>query len=333
MSGQIDHDERFILREQLYRECCAMTEYSLAHGLSVPVKVVKAIEQVYDSLPSLIMENETGKTTPVIEPDIEPLINAHQILSNIVKPALPGTIHLLDIEKRSKSWWSMLGPVPIIRQMTVAALISMFLFIAMPLSSHVCGIQSGEMTQQYGLDLLLNFIFYLSAAGLGASFAALYKGMSYITKGTFDPTHQASYWIRFLLGLISGLVLSVMISKDFIAYIVNPDEQKIFFEKELIRPIVAMLGGFSADLLYTILIRFVETVESLFKGSTKNLVEMKQQEANSRLEASKTQSQIDLATKLVKLQQDIGNSPNNDDIQKKIAQLVDDVIPNGSKII
>jgi hypothetical protein len=29
-------------------------------------------------------------------------------------------------------------------------------------------------------------------------------------RGTFDPSYLASYWIRFCLGLISGLALSVM---------------------------------------------------------------------------------------------------------------------------
>lgn len=333
MSSQKDHDARFILREQLYQECCAMTEYSLANGLSVPVKVVKAIEQVYDSLPSSIMENEADKATPVIESDIEPLINAHQILSNIVKPALPQTILLLDIEEKSNSWWNILGPVTIIRQLMVASFVSLFLFIRMALYPEV-GQGAGDILDSNGLPLLKNLIFYISAAGLGSSFAALYKANSYITKRTFDPTHQTSYWIRFFLGLISGLVLAVMISPDCDTSQASKVGQNsdLLFDPKLFRVIVAMLGGFSADLLYTILTRFVETVESLFKGSTKNLVEMKQQEAETLLEASQLQSQIDLVTKLVKLQQDIGTSPNNDDIQGKIAQLVDDVMPNGNKM-
>lgn len=325
------YNVRFILREQLYQECLAMGEYSLANGLFVPIEALKAVEQVHDSLSSSIKENEKNESTVLVQPDIEPLINAHQILSNTVKPAQPRTILLLYIEKKSNSWWNFLGPVPLVRQMMVVAFICLCLFIGMPLYEEVAAAHSGDLSTGHGVGLLKNLIFYISAAGLGASFSALYKVNSYITNLTYDPTHQASYWIRFLLGLISGLILAVMISEG-VTNTITPDNAGVF-DASLFRPMIAILGGFSADLFYTILVRFVETVESLFKGSTKNFVEMKQQEAESRLEASKTKSQIDLATQLLKLQKDINNSPNIDDVQQRIDQLLDDCMPNGRKIL
>lgn len=100
-----------------------------------------------------------------------------------------------------------------------------------------------------------------------------------------------------------------------------------FLDPAFLRPLLAMLGGFSADLLYTILNRLVETVASLFQGSAKDMLDMKRQEADAQLAASKVQSQIDLAAKLVKLQQEVGSGTNPAEVQAKIDKLLSDVMP------
>ena len=87
-------------------------------------------------------------------------------------------------------------------------------------------------------------------------------------------------YLPFFLGLIAGLMLSVLISKDAFkggAGVVT------LFEPGIIHPLLAMLGGFSADLLHTILNRLVEAVESLFRGGSKNVVAYQLQEEKSRL--------------------------------------------------
>lgn len=63
------------------------------------------------------------------------------------------------------------------------------------------------------LDSPASIKYYLAAAGLGVSFAALYKANTFIANGTFDPTYHASYWIRFFLGLIAGLILAIMVPR------------------------------------------------------------------------------------------------------------------------
>lgn len=318
------------LREQLFQECRAMAEYSFANGYQVPVDVVKTIDEcthffeVSNSNPE-----ETSAEKPEPTFDLEPLTKAHQILSELVKPALPRTILLLDKERHSKNVWNFLGPVPIIRQMIVASLISLLSFIGLAMTPDVT-VGAGDILSTDGFPLLENLLFFIAAAGLGASFAALYKVNSYLKRGTFDSIYNTSYWIRFGLGLIAGLVLSVMISD----HVLNAPSAAAttatiegFLDPKLLRPMLAILGGFSADLLYTILSRLVETVESLFKGSTQNLIEMKQQEAETNLATQKAQSKITIAAQLVKLQQSIGAEANPAEIQAKIDQLLNDVIP------
>ncbi|HEX5337291.1 MAG TPA: hypothetical protein VFW53_02530 [Gallionella sp.] len=321
----------FNIREQLFQECRVMAEYSLANGLPLPLDVAKAIDEAAAA----------AADASVARPDLADLVSAHQTLSELIKPALPRTILLLDQEQKTKRLRNVLGPVPIIRQMMVASMISVAFFILLALSPAVnTKAATGDILTSHGFPLLVNLLFYIAAAGLGASFAALYKANSYITQGTFDPTYHSSYWIRFCLGLIAGLVLSVMVSDNVIHGAGGGAGGAIaasgvgatgtggqFLDPSFLRPMLAMLGGFSADLLYTILNRLVETVSSLFQGSTKNLLDMKQQEAEAQLAASKVQSQIDLAAKLVKLQQEVGSGADSAAIQAKLDKLVSDVMP------
>lgn len=341
MHKNCDPYARLGIVEQLYQESRAMAEHALSNGYQVPVETLKTIDRFGSQHPARHAKEASDE--PGV--DIEPLIVAHQTLSAIVKPALPRTLLLLDREQDCNSRWLILGPVPIIRQMMVASLISLILFIALSLSPDVAA-DAGNMLRSSGMVLLQNLLFFLAAAGLGAGFAALYKANSFIMQGTFDPAYHASYWIRFCLGLISGLVLSVMASDHVLSTqgvaagaldaasavaATSTMESNGFMDPAFIRPMLAMLGGFSAELLYTILNRLVETVGSLFQGSTKNLLDMKQQEAESRLATSKAQSQIELAARLVKLQQDVGNAANPAEIQAKLDQLLKDVIPDGGK--
>ncbi|MDP2223842.1 hypothetical protein, partial [Nitrosomonas sp.] len=252
------------LRYQLYREARAMAEYALANGKTVPEPVVRTIDE-------FTIQDNTGLSNQInvrADLDIGGLLAAHNALTKIVEPAKPNTILLLDIEQGVTSFMKFLGPVSLIRQMMIAAIFSLVLFIGLSLTEEVSH-DSGNIMSQDGVELLLNLMFYLAAAGLGASFAALYKANTFIANGTFDPTYHASYWIRFFLGLIAGLILAVMVSE---AYFSKHLSEAAFLEKGIVRPLLAMLGGFSADLTHTVLSRLVETIRSLFTGSPKDKI-------------------------------------------------------------
>lgn len=340
MSSDTDCSILLKLRKQLCEESRAMAKYALSNGLTVPADTLQALD-------AFALHGCADNAEPPAAIDLAPLIAAHQALCNIVKPALPGTLRLLGQEQESKSPWLIFGPLPIIRYMMIAGLLSLVLFISLALSHNVAE-GAGNILKSNGLELLENLLFFLAAAGLGASFAALYKASSYIAQGNFDTTYNSSYWIRFCLGLISGLVLSVMVSDNVLTMpaVASGGAGALgaasgtasaptlagssgnFFDPAFIRPLLAMLGGFSADLLYTILNRLVETLGSLFQGSTKNLIDIKQQEADARLATLKAQNQIDLAMKLVALQREVGTAANPADIQAKIDKLLNDVMPN-----
>jgi hypothetical protein len=307
------------LRQQLYLECRAMAEYCLANGRSVSPESIQIIEN---------FESEFKRSDSDSKPDNNPthlktsivseLVHVHQKLAQTIAPAVPKTVLLLDIEQESNTLFKFLGPVALVRQMMVAAIISILLFLGTVISQYV-NTEGGNIFNSDGMPLFVNLVFFLSAAGLGGAFSALYKANRYITDGTFDPNYHASYWIRFFLGLIAGLILAVVISDNAI--------QSDFLEAGVIRPLLAVLGGFSADLVYTFLYRMVESIKSLFQGSMEAVARVNKEEMRAQLDNAKVLNQLKLAGNLVKIQQEISLDAKPEEIKQKLENLLTGLVP------
>lgn len=237
------------LARQLRLEAAAMARYALANGRAVPAPIILVLDSGPDELPS-------GDGLPA-------LVQAHADLCNIVIPATPAAILLLERERQAPALLRALGPVSIIRELMAVTLLCMLLFIAIATSPLIAP-EAGNILETSGLPLLLNLLFFLCAAGLGAGFAGLYTAHRFVAQGRFDPTYAVAYRIRLCLGLVAGLVLAVLVHEDAIADAPGGGE---LIEAGFVRPVLAMLGGFSADLLYTILSRLVVAVETLFQGA------------------------------------------------------------------
>lgn len=302
---------------QLYRESRAMAEYALTNGLQIPASAISTLEQV--TAQDLAQQNRgSASNTPLIEA----LVGIHATLSQLISPAKPRTIVLLDEENKADGPLRFLGPVSLIRQLMIASLICLALFIGLVLSPWV-NATAGNILKDQGMPLFVNLMLYLAAAGLGASFSALYKANYYITQGNFDPTYHASYWIRFFLGLISGLLLSVLISdKVFEA----ANMQHTLLEPGIIRPLLAILGGFSADVAYTVLNRLVETFESLFRGSTKEQINNQVKEEKQKLVSTQNQQQMKLVKDLSNLQQQLTKDGKAEQVAA-VNSLLNEVAP------
>jgi len=363
------------IRSHIYDECKAMAEYALRKGKSVPTSTIETIElfeKKEETIPKKEIpskkksddsgdndgeeaENNVGKDLK-----IDKLVNAHENLSEIVKPATPQAILLLHTERKKTGRLRILGPIPIIRHMILVAIFSLVSFIGLLAFSNAInkeekdakiemtdidkkqkdknidttdtgkenkvaknGLtdtdkkQSDTNNKMSGISVFIcggkysifDLLFLLSASGLGASFAALYKANNYITTLTFNQDYQSTYWIQFLLGLISGLILAVVISEKTI-------EGIEFLTKDIVRPLLAILGGFSADLVYTFLNRMVETLKSLFEGSPKEIVKAKLQK-----------NQIKSAASIAEIQQEIGPNTKPEEIKAKLKKLFKDLMP------
>jgi len=97
----------------------------------------------------------------------------------------------------------------------------------------------------------------LFASGLGAGFYTLSTSIKYLVKRTFEPSYNPTYLIRFLLGITAGTILALILKKE------NITIQGLEFSAE----ILAVVGGFSADAVSTILERVAELIVAVFKGA------------------------------------------------------------------
>lgn len=229
-----------------------MLRHAFSTGIAVPLPLMESVERsgVCRTLPPQDGNDNVS---------LSKLADLHGQLAKLVAPAMPGTLHLLRTDLAHAGFLhSMLGPLANIRRLMIAALVCMAVFMLVSLSPTIDHeAMAKDIYSMDGFALLTVLCFLLSAAGLGSTFHALFTAQSYVSNATYDPRYDASYWIRIGLGLVAGLLLAVLIPIG-----TGPSAPT------MAKPVMALLGGFSAGLVYRILQRLVETVESLFQGSS-----------------------------------------------------------------
>lgn len=317
MTKNNNHYVNFDLREQIYLECKSMAGYALAKGKSVPVKAIQCIES-FEDRNGISAEGCAPKIQRDL--DITALVETHDLLAKLIDPAAPQTILLLDTEQATGSIYRILGPVSLVRELMLATIISLIFFVGLMSSPLIDADKLAEdVLKANGIEQLARLIFYIAAAGLGASFAALHKANGYISNGTFDPTHQSSYWIRFSLGIIAGLLLSILVSESSI-------QGGELLSKGIIRPLLAILGGFSADLLYAFLNRMVETFKSLFENSTRSMLEAKAIEAKAKQANMEVEARNKLAQSLMDVQSAIATDMTPEQVKQQLNTVLQDLM-------
>jgi hypothetical protein len=268
------------VQEQVLKASEAMVHYSLASGLRVPEKVVQAVARA---------RLNADDPASMGDPDPDPaLLRAHAELVRLVAPATPRTILLISEGRRTRL--SMLGPVRLVQHMLIAVLILLALFIALSMTSYVKR-GGGDYENSSGLPLLANELFFLAAGGLGAAFSALFTAYRYISDGTYDPKYESSYWLRFILGLMAGLLLALLVP-------VSSGEGST----PLSRPVLALLGGFSAAVLYRILERLVAGVESIVQADSRQLRVAEREASVARATTDAARDRLALVAELRRVQ-------------------------------
>jgi hypothetical protein len=303
------------ISDQLFKEAEAMATYALSSGLRVPGSTLETVACAEDALKELSAVGSDGAVGNGARPSkadvVKRLTLAHEQLARIVAPATPRTLLLLSRE-RDVARLAFLGPVRLVRQMMIVAVVLLGAFILTALSPDVNG-TSGDIFSSSGLKLLVNEMFLLSAAGIGAAFTALFRANRYIANGTYDPKYESSYWVRFILGLIAGIVLPVLIP--------------IKGTDSLSRPLLALVGGFSASVVYRILSRLVETVESLFQGDQQKILATREMAVQLRTSEQRVQDQLRLASALMKLRGDVDGGSDAEKIKASVTRILDELVP------
>lgn len=305
--GELVGADSFV--EEIVVQCRALLKYSLEKGL------VLEHDQVY------LLESKTFNGT------MEQLLDLYNYLVALVKPANPKTIWVMEKCEDDPKWLRMLGPLPVVRQFTALAIISLLVLIATSLSPLVSvnTIQL-SMLQGHGWEQVYRLMFLLACASVGGSFYALFKINSYLCSETFIVALSHTYWNRYVLGLVSGLMLS-----ELFVGMVDPttttssDADPLNSVGYLLKPILAILGGFSADLVYRVLNRLVGTIESLFKGDAKEAIAQKEWQFRLQAKESATKVKNTATQQLLSLKQAMVKANVSDEVLEQLDGTLDDL--------
>jgi uncharacterized membrane protein YciS (DUF1049 family) len=302
---------------QLFLECEAMAQFAFSSGLTVPPSLMPKLVSLKLMPVSSGQRSILGEQTSRRPPDTLLLLEIHAGLSRVVSPAKPRGILLLNREARSR--WRFLGPVPLVRQMLLTALLSLTLFVFVGLSPMINPeeINGSILSDKDPLTVLVVESFLLAAAALGASFSGLFQANKYCAEGTFDPKYSSSYWVRFVLGLISGLLLA-----EVVYFELKPESGGEIGQSPMIKPLLAILGGFSSDLMFRILNRFVSAVESMLRGDPRDLVKEKSLVVQNKAAMDVDQERMRVAGDLMDLSHKIHSTNDKDALAGEVREIV-----------
>jgi hypothetical protein len=297
------------LKEQLVRESCAMVRHLVTNGTRVPPAVIQSADQFEAAL-------EQKQAI-----DVAALAATHERLSRLVAPSKPGTLYLLDYSFHQQGRnASSLGPIKLVRDLVRVSMWCVGIFIVLS----VMAIAEVHPTVQiFGSDLviveiILQRVFWLSAAGIGAAFAMLFTLNDQILARTYDPDETASYWVKFFLGVVAGFILVALVPIDTTADTAS---------EAIAPPTIALLGGFSASAVYRILTRMVEALESVFSGGARDQAAVAEKLAAARSAEEGVQARMAVAGQLVEIQQQIAAGMPADQASAQLRQVVATLVP------
>lgn len=304
------------LLAQMQEETHAMLRHALSNGLALPPRLLVALR---------------ADATAAGDADVARLASLHAELVRIVAPALPGTLRLLQKQVDLGGIASLLGPLENIRWLTVASMGFVLCFVLVGMSPLIKGNALMEVTYELeGMEQLVVMLFLLSAAGMGSAFQALFTALGYVSRATYDSVHDASYWIRIGLGLVAGLMLATLVPLGEVSSANGSASASAYG-----RPVLALLGGFSVQLVHRVLQRMVDTVQSLFDGDPADRQRQSQQLSQAAAQQDVSQARIELAAQLVQLRDLVaqGASPEqmHDALSRLTGSLLDPATSGGTK--
>jgi len=231
-------------------------------------EVKETMKKDINNMLSFAVFNGTIVNTEVItlikDGSVDNLVNAHNLLARNVAPATPKSIEYtrkIHEDDRNKSLFSK---HPLVRNLIILAFVFLAGFIGTSLSKGVNNnsLDSGLFDNQ-GANLLLNITFLISVSGLGVVFYLLKNVNTAIQNGTLVPEDKIYYLALIVLGVISGLIMSEIISFYRIGESGTTTDGINLFNKSLL----ALIGGFSSDAIFSVLQGIIGRVKAIFSVS------------------------------------------------------------------
>lgn len=303
-----ESDDRIFesVNEQLIHETKSMAKFAMAKGLKLSPAIIVSIKQF----------NGSGSPT---QQQIKSLVNNHNSLVLLIKPALPKNVVYLEQREKAyaerKNRWA--SKFPMLRKLFVFSLIATLALITSSLSSSVSHLEIEKgILNSSGWGLLVNFFFICSAAAIGASFLVLSNIKSKFTDGTYHPDQDGGFWITILLGIIGGIIMS-----EIIPISATTGSDDIGMNKLL----YALLGGFSSKLIYNVLNKLIVAVESLVAGSPESKANNDLEKAKNETDMQVSKVQLNVTGQLSALQNKIQQQSNSGDIKNEISNTINGI--------
>lgn len=272
---KLNWESRLSLQNQLIREVKAMASFAMSSGISMPVELLilidKALTPKFKSPERVSRQEQLGwnsqdKVLPLSsgsdsDEHSAQLAAAHLALVRLVAPASPGTLAFLQAQKAEHPIGYAFGAIPLARKMLLIGIVSLIGLLVISLSSHINSenIKKNMLTLQ-GISLLYLEIFLSCGALIGASLANLKRLETFVSNCTYNARYDSCYWIRLVVGLISGIVLSQFFTINTIHGSGLSETESLNMEQ----PLLALLGGFSGEIVHNILNHFVGVINNIF---------------------------------------------------------------------
>jgi len=258
-----------MIYDRMLREVEAMALHATGNGLALPPDLMDAVDRALSATVTMPTASDPALAA---EPEtfFVELANAHAALTRLVAPARPASLQLMLEDQRRHPLTHSFGGVPLVRHMMAVAVVSLIGLLGMALFNQVTAENLAKgLLNLSGFDLLVNEAFLIFAAGVGAALANLKRLDRYVATCTYDPRNDSSYWTRLVMGLISGTVLSQIVYGELVGrgLLGNPPADNVL--TSIGPPVLALLGGFSADLVHDLLTHFIDVVGRAFgRGSS-----------------------------------------------------------------
>lgn len=341
----------FKTQMKMLTECETMVSYAQSQGKTVPSHILKQMSDLNAISHELNHELKEGGAEDQLDPrsmNMALIGSLHGDLAKVIAPATPATVLLMESSKR-KGLLGLLGPIPLVRRLNMITMLCLFTFLGLfaadwgmdedIINSYTI---NGDIFSYDGWKFIVNELVILCMAALGASFYALFEVYKYITKSSYDPKYDSIYWIRFVLGIVSGVVLAqfIFISPEILGEDVGDVASNAAKSRELggfmsYKPLLAFLGGFSARVVHKILNSMVEAIETFISGSARDMVvareesakvKMQQQIDSIKLKSAQIEGaeRMKSTIKLMQLKEELNYGANKDDIAFRLNQIMNE---------
>lgn len=220
----------------------------------------------------------------------------HDNLCRMVAPALPKTVYQIFSGSTTSRWRPWLGSIRLVTKLLALATVLVTAFVALAvwkgdLVNSVL-IKADPNIKRTPGDLIFVIGYLLVAAGMGAAFAMLTSTARNVSDATFDEEAEPYVWVQLVLGVVAGAVLAVGLSRTIVNLFdlaasssdaSSTDKQSNDFGILITPPLLALVGGFSSDLVYRILRRIIEGFETILSGSPARHIDMVREETEDRI--------------------------------------------------